>query len=99
MCDYGWLWKRWHAELISHTSVRLQIVYSSVFQLNDFKIRQNDLANNKPQSLCMYTGDESQNQTIDLSYSIMPKTSEQAKLAGMVGQSDAIKQNQLHNPS
>jgi hypothetical protein len=47
----------------------------------------------------MYTGDESQNQTIDLSYSIMPKTSEQAKLIGLVGQSDAIKQNQLDNPS
>jgi hypothetical protein len=28
----------------------------------------------------------------------MPKTSEQAKLIGLVDQSDMIKQNQLHNP-
>jgi hypothetical protein len=46
----------------------------------------------------MYTGDESQNQTIDVSCSIMPETSEQAKLTGLVDQSDVIKQNQLHNP-
>jgi hypothetical protein len=38
----------------------------------------------------MYTEDESQNQTIDFSCSIMTKTSEQAKLIGLVGQSDTI---------
>jgi hypothetical protein len=40
MRDNGQLWKRWRAELISRTSVRLQIVYSSIFQLNDFEIQK-----------------------------------------------------------